>query len=79
MGGTEPAGKPSRSPLAPGFHRLDMESRRRETQAAFSIGVEEWESLSGSAPLREISDVMVESAVGCMPVQIGRASCRERV
>ena len=73
MGGTERAGRRSRSPLGSGFHRLDMESRRWEAQAAFSIGAEEWESLSCSASLREISDVMVESAVGCMPVPLGIA------
>ena len=73
MGGTERADRRPRSPLASGFHRRDMESRRSETQAAFSIGAEEWESLSGSAFLREISDVMVESAVGCMPVPLGIA------
>ena len=51
----------------------DIESRRRDLQSAFSIGTEEWESLSVTAPLRELADVMVESAVGCLPVPLGVA------
>jgi hydroxymethylglutaryl-CoA reductase len=73
MGGTERADGRPRSPLPSGFHRLDIDSRRRAAQSAFSIGAEEWESLSVTAPLREIADVMVESAVGCLPIPLGLA------
>jgi len=73
MSGTERADDRPRSPLHPGFRRLDLESRRREARSAFAIGAEEWDSLSASPPVLEIADVMVESAVGCMPVPLGIA------
>ena len=33
----------------------------------------EWEGISAPAPLLDIADVMVESAVGCMPIPLGIA------
>ena len=74
MGGTERTDGQPRSPLTTGFHRLDLEARRREARDAFSLAEEEWESLSTTAPLRELADVMVESAVGCIAVPLGIAA-----
>jgi hydroxymethylglutaryl-CoA reductase len=74
MGGTERTDGQPRSPLTSGFHRLDLEARRREARDAFSLAEEDWESLSTTAPLRELADVMVESAVGCIAVPLGIAA-----
>jgi hydroxymethylglutaryl-CoA reductase len=57
----------------PGFHRHDIDERREELRAAFPFEPDEWESLSATAGLRELADVMVESAVGCAPVPLGIA------
>jgi hydroxymethylglutaryl-CoA reductase len=42
-------------------------------KAAFAIGDEEWEGVSASTELLSIADVMVESAVGCVPIPLGIA------
>lgn len=66
-------GRSSGAPLPLGFRKHDLSERRREVKAAFAVGEEEWEGLSASAPLLSIADVMVESAVGCIPVPLGIA------
>jgi hydroxymethylglutaryl-CoA reductase len=42
-------------------------------KTAFAIGEEEWEGLSPATPMLSIADVMVESAVGCIPIPLGIA------
>src|SRR5258706_7120803 len=60
--------------LSPGFGRRD--SRERGEEAGRVLGVEEkdWEGIiMTSPPLMDIADVMVESAIGCIPVPLGIA------
>jgi hydroxymethylglutaryl-CoA reductase len=57
----------------PGFHRHDLQGRRDELKRLFAFEAEEWDALSVSPALLEISDVMVESAVGCAPLPLGIA------
>ena len=57
----------------PGFHRRDLAGRRTELNRLFAFEEEEWDALSAAPGLREISDVMVESAIGCAPVPLGIA------
>lgn len=73
MSSAHTGGRPSGAPLPTGFRKHDLPARRREVKTAFAIGEEEWESLSASVPLLSIADVMVESAVGCMPIPLGIA------
>lgn len=56
-----------------GFHRHALEGRRDLLRRAVPFEPDEWESLSSTPLLREISDVMVESAVGCAPLPLGIA------
>ena len=57
----------------PGFHRHDLQGRRDELKRLFAFEAEEWDALSAAPALLEISDVMVESAVGCAPLPLGIA------
>jgi hydroxymethylglutaryl-CoA reductase len=57
----------------PGFHRHDLKARRDELKRLFAFDTEEWDALSAAPALLEISDVMVESAVGCAPLPLGIA------
>jgi hydroxymethylglutaryl-CoA reductase len=57
----------------PGFHRHRLQERRDQLKGAFPFEGGEWDALSGTPPLLEISDVMTESAVGCIPLPLGVA------
>ena len=57
----------------PGFHRRDLQGRRDELKRLVAFDDDEWDALSAAPALREISDVMVESAVGCAPIPLGIA------
>jgi len=58
----------------PGFHRHDLAGRRDRLRRSVAFEPEEWESLSSTPLVRDISDVMVESAVGCAPLPLGIAA-----
>jgi hydroxymethylglutaryl-CoA reductase len=51
-----------------------MEERRAEIRRSFAVEQDEWDAISGLPLCRELSDVMVEAAVGCMPVPLGVAT-----
>jgi hydroxymethylglutaryl-CoA reductase len=57
----------------PGFHRHDLQGRRDQLEHSFAFEGEEWDALSVTPSLLEISDVMVESAVGCCALPLGVA------
>ena len=59
--------------LPAGFRHRDIDERRTELRRAFSLGEEEWQGLAAPRLLLEIADVMVESAVGCVPLPLGIA------
>ncbi len=73
MSSEQTGGRPSGAPLPLGFRKHDLSARQREVKAAFAIGDEDWEGLSASTTALSIADVMVESAVGCVPVPLGIA------
>ena len=55
------------------LHRLDLDERRAHLDRAVAFEPSEWEGISATPALREISDVMVETAVGATPVPLGIA------
>ncbi len=57
----------------PGFHRHDLAERRALLRASVAFEPEEWESMSSTPLVQDISDAMVESAVGCAPIPLGIA------
>ena len=68
------AGMKERKALPPGFRRHELEQRRADLHGAFPIEQDGWDALSGLPLQRELSDVMVESAIGCTPVPLGVAT-----
>ena len=65
---TSEAGK-----LPAGFRKLDQEARRDALRNAFAFPEDEWSFLSCQSEVLELSDIMVESAVGCVPLPLGIA------
>jgi len=57
----------------PGFHRHDLQGRRDQLKRSTTFEAEEWDALSATPALLEISNVMVESAVGCIALPLGIA------
>lgn len=60
--------------LPAGFRRLDMGARREALRSAFVLSDDEWAGISCAPELHELLDVMVESAVGCIPLPLGIAN-----
>jgi len=69
-----PTPKPPDSRLPEQFRRLPLEQRRDLLRAACEPAEEEWASLCAGPHLLELADLMVESAVGCLPVPVGVAT-----
>ena len=59
--------------LSTGFRRRDIRERGEEVRKTFSVGDAEWEGIMASPSLMDVADVMVESAIGCIPVPLGIA------
>jgi hydroxymethylglutaryl-CoA reductase len=59
--------------LPSGFNRRSLEERRAELRRAYGPDEDQWAAVSATPPLVELADVMVESAVGCLPVPLGVA------
>jgi hydroxymethylglutaryl-CoA reductase len=59
--------------LSPGFRRRDLRARREEARRVFGVADADWEGITASPLLMDIADVMVESAIGCVPVPLGIA------
>lgn len=60
--------------LPKNFRKLSIVERRRSVQDSFHMDDEEMEATRCGDHLLELSDIMVESTVGCMPVPLGIAS-----
>ena len=62
------------NPILPGerFDRLPLEERQRLLAAGAEA--EEWEAVSASPALSALADIMVEGAVGSLPLPLGLAS-----
>ena len=59
--------------LPPGFRHHDMNGRREDLRRMVSLDDGEWDAISGSPGVLGLSDVMVESAVGCLPLPLAVA------
>ncbi len=64
----------SLGPLPEKFRKLDFEQRRDLVRSAYGPEEEEWRAISADPQVDGISDIMVESAIGSIPVPIGIAS-----
>ena len=62
------------NPLPEKFRKLDFEQRRNLIRSAYAPEEEEWRAISADPDLDSISDIMVESAIGSVPIPLGIAS-----
>ncbi len=65
--------RPTTGKLAPSFRHRPIGERRETLRALFSLPSDQWDAISASPGLLEISDVMVESAIGCLPLPLAVA------
>ena len=71
----KPRELPSEGSAVPkGLRKLSIEERRKRIKAVRPFDRDEWEAISCSPNLLELSDLMVESAVGSLPVPLGVVS-----
>ncbi len=56
------------------FHRLSLAERREALHSRAEAEGEEWEAIDAGPALNELADLMVESAVGCLPLPLGLAT-----
>lgn len=61
------------SEVPPNFRRLGIVERRKLLEQSFALSAEELEATFGGAEMLDLADVMVENAIGVMPVPIGLA------
>jgi hydroxymethylglutaryl-CoA reductase len=59
--------------LPAGFRKLDLAARRDALQRTFDLPGNEWGAISCGQEQLDLADIMVESAVGCVPVPLGIA------
>jgi hydroxymethylglutaryl-CoA reductase len=64
----------SPGPLPEKFRKLDLQKRQELFRQAYGLPPEEWEAIRADPPLGELSDIMVEAAVGSVPVPLGVAA-----
>lgn len=57
----------------PGFRHHDMNGRRDDLRRLVSLDDDEWDAVSGSPGVLKLSDVMVESEIGCLPLPLAVA------
>ncbi len=60
--------------LPKNFRKLSLDERRRVLRRTLAPEEEQWQAISCGGGLLELSDLMVESAVGCLPVPLGLAA-----
>ncbi len=56
------------------FRKLQLAQRQELIRSSFTPAEEEWDSVSPNPRLDELSDIMVEAAIGCLPIPLGLAS-----
>jgi len=59
--------------LPAGFRKLDLGARRDALRKAFDFPDDEWSAIAAEQNQLDLADVMVESAVGCVPLPLGIA------
>ena len=60
--------------LPENFRKLDLHQRQDQLRDACNPPPEEWDAVSPAAELDEIADIMVEGAIGSVPVPLGIAA-----
>lgn len=56
------------------FHRLTLAERRELLRSLTAAEADEWEAVCAGQAMSELAEVMVESAVGCLPLPLGIAT-----
>jgi hydroxymethylglutaryl-CoA reductase len=57
--------------LSPFFRKLNIDEKREQLAKVFGLSADECEANNGSLLQNELSDLMVESSIGIMPVPLG--------
>jgi hydroxymethylglutaryl-CoA reductase len=65
--------QPEKTFLPAGFRKLDATARAEAVRRIFAIPEDEWKGISCASEQLELLDVMVESAIGCVPFPLGLA------
>jgi len=60
--------------LSRDFRKMDIDERRKQVAEAFQLDGRDFAASKASAGLEELTDVMIESAIGIMPVPLGLAT-----
>jgi hydroxymethylglutaryl-CoA reductase len=61
-------------PLPEKFRKLDLAQRQEQIRRSYSPQAEEWEAVCADPGLDILSDIMVEAAIGSLPVPLGVAT-----
>jgi hydroxymethylglutaryl-CoA reductase len=64
----------SAGPLPEKFRKLDLPKRQEQIHSTYSPEQEEWAAIGADPRLDELSDIMVEAAIGSLPVPLGIAA-----
>ena len=64
----------SAGPLPEKFRKLDLSKRQELIREAYGVQPEEWEAICADPPLGDLSDILVEAAIGSVPVPLGVAA-----
>ena len=68
------AGSPPRGAGLPaGARKMSLGDRREAARDVFGVSPEDWYATGGSPDVMEISDIMIETAIGCAPIPLGIA------
>lgn len=56
------------------FRKLDLPKRQELFREAYGVQPEEWEAICADPPLGDLADIMVEAAIGSVPIPLGVAA-----
>jgi hydroxymethylglutaryl-CoA reductase len=56
------------------FRKFDLPKRQELTRKTYGVHPEEWEAICADAPLGDLADIMVEAAIGSVPIPLGIAA-----
>lgn len=61
-------------PLSEKFRKLDLSQRQEQIRRTYDPQAEEWAAICTESSLDDLSDIMVEAAIGSLPVPLGVAT-----
>ena len=61
-------------PLPEKFRKLDLSGRQEQIRRTYDPQAEEWQAICPDPRLDDLSDIMVEAAIGSLPVPLGLAA-----